>query len=197
MPIYAIDNLIPVIKLSAFIHPSAEIIGDVIIEEGCYIGPHAVLRGDFGRIHVHKNSNVQDTCVIHSFPGNDCVLEPFTHIGHGAVLHGCTIGEHSLVGMNAVIMDNANIGTQSIVAAASFVKANFVAEPRSMLIGSPAKYLRAVTDKEFAWKKQGTHEYMKLAERCVQSLREIKPLQNIQDDRPRFMQSSHRPKGIN
>lgn len=194
MPIYAIDDLIPVIKANVFIHPSAEIIGDVIIDDGCYIGPNAVLRGDFGRIHIHKNSNVQDTCVIHSFPGTDCVLEAFSHIGHGAVLHGCTIGEHSLVGMNAVIMDNVIIGAQSIIAATAFVKAGFIAEPRSLLVGSPAKFLRTVTDKEFSWKEKGTYEYMNLAQRCTRSLREIDPLREAQTDRPRFTLSSHQPK---
>jgi phenylacetic acid degradation protein len=194
MPIYAIDDLLPVVNPSAFIHPSAEIIGDVIVGAGCYIGPNAVLRGDFGRIHLHANCNVQDNCVIHSFPEKDCILEPFSHIGHGAILHGCTIGEHSLVGMNSVIMDDATIGKESIVAASAFVKSGFSCEPRSMLVGSPAKFLRAVSDQEFGWKEQGTHEYMKLAQRCANSLREVEPLTEIQADRPRFTASSHKPK---
>jgi phenylacetic acid degradation protein len=104
VPVYAIDNFVPVIKPTAFIHPSAEIIGDVIIEDHCYIGPCAVLRGDFGRIHVSHHSNVQDCCVLHSFPDKDCFLEPYSHIGHSAVLHGCRIGENALIGMNAVVM---------------------------------------------------------------------------------------------
>ena len=194
MPIYAIEQLIPVIDPSAFIHPSSEIIGDVIIQAHCYIGPNAVLRGDFGRIIVKANSNVQDNCVLHSFPNKDCILEPYSHIGHGAILHGCLIGEHALIGMNSVIMDEAIIGPQSIVAANSFVKSKFQCEPRSMLVGSPAKVLRAVTDEEFAWKAQGTQQYVDLAHRCHQSLREVAPLTSVQPQRPRYDDSKHQPK---
>jgi phenylacetic acid degradation protein len=194
MPIYKIDNLIPVIKKNTYIHPSAEIIGDVIIEENCYIGPCAVLRGDFGRIHISHHSNVQDNCVLHSFPDKDCVLEPYSHIGHCAVLHGCHIGENSLVGMNTVIMDDAKIGKESIVAASSFVRAKFECEPRSMVIGTPAKVIRQVTDEEVNWKTQGTQEYTELAVRAINSLQQIKPLTAIQKDRPRYHNSNFKTK---
>jgi len=194
MPIYAIDDFIPVIDPSSFIHPSAEIIGDVIIEANCYIGPNAVLRGDFGRIHVSANSNVQDCCVLHSFPNKDCYLEPYSHIGHGAILHGCLIGENALIGMNAVVMDDATIGAESIVAASAFVKAQFSCEPRSMLVGAPAKILRSLSEQEVNWKKSGTQEYINLAKRCKDSLREVSPLTKVQTDRPRFVQSKHQTK---
>jgi carbonic anhydrase/acetyltransferase-like protein (isoleucine patch superfamily) len=191
MPIYAIENLIPVIHPSSFIHPSAEIIGDVIIEEHCYIGPNAVLRGDFGRIYISAHSNVQDCCVLHSFPNKDCHLEPYSHIGHSAVLHGCFIGRNSLVGMNAVVMDDAKIGAESIVAASAFVKSKFVCAERSMLVGSPAKVLRQITDEEIKWKTQGSIEYVTLAFRCLKGLREVKPLVTIQADRTRYNKSNH------
>jgi len=194
MPIYALDDFIPVIDSSSFIHPSAEIIGDVIIEAHCYIGPNAVLRGDFGRIHVCANSNVQDSCVLHSFPNKDCHLEAFSHIGHGAILHGCLIGENALIGMNAVVMDDAKIGAESIVAASAFVKAQFSCEPRSMVVGTPAKVLRQLSEQEVNWKKAGTHEYINLAKRCKDSLREVTPLEKIQVGRPRFEQSKHQVK---
>jgi len=195
MPIYAIEELIPVIHPSSFIHPSAEIIGDVIIEEHCYIGPNAVLRGDFGRIYVSAYSNVQDNCVLHSFPNKDCYLEPYSHIGHGAILHGCFIGRNSLVGMNAVVMDDTKIGSESIVAAAAFVKSKFTCEERSMLVGSPAKVLRKVTDEEIKWKTKGSEEYVNLAARCKTSLREVEPLTAMQENRPRYEQSTHAVKG--
>jgi len=195
MPIYALENFIPVVKANTYIHPSAEIIGDVIIEEHCFIGPGAVLRGDFGRIFVGHHSNIQDTCVLHSFPDKDCHLEPYSHIGHGAVLHGCRIGEHALVGMNAVVMDDANIGSESFVAASSFVRAGFQCEPRSMLMGIPAKVVRRVGDQELRWKKQGTDEYIELAERFTSTVREIEPLAEEQEDRPRYLDSLHQPKG--
>ncbi len=194
MPVYAIDDLIPVIDSSSYVHPSAEVIGDVIIEDNCYIGPHAVLRGDFGRIYVSHHSNIQDNCVLHSFPDKDCFLEPYSHIGHCAVLHGCSIGENSLIGMNAVVMDDAEIGSESIVAASSFVRANFNCEPRSMVMGIPAKFVRKVSDEEINWKKQGTNEYVELVSRSLKTLREVTPLAEQQPDRPRYTQSSHQTK---
>jgi len=194
MPIYALENFVPVVKANTYVHPSAEIIGDVIIEENCFIGPGAVLRGDFGRIFVGHHSNIQDTCVLHSFPDKDCHLEPYSHIGHGAVLHGCRIGEHALVGMNAVVMDDAKIGAESFVAASSFVRAGFQCEPRSMLMGIPAKFVRQVTDQELGWKKTGTDEYIELAERFTSTIREIEPLTEEQEDRPRYQESMHVPK---
>ena len=102
MPSYNIEDLIPVVDPTAFVHPTAVLIGDVIIGAHCYVGPNAVLRGDFGRIIMHEGSNVQDTCVLHSFPGQDCIVEQDGHVGHGAVLHGCTVGRNALIGMNAV-----------------------------------------------------------------------------------------------
>lgn len=194
MPIYAIDNFIPVIKENTYIHPSAEIIGDVIIEENCYIGAGAVLRGDFGRIYVAHHSNVQDNCVLHSFPDKDCHLEPYSHIGHAAVLHGCRIGENALIGMNAVVMDDAVIGKESIVAASSFVRAKYTCEPRSMVMGIPAKAIREVSDDEIRWKSMGTQEYVDLAKRSINTMREIEPLTEIQADRPRFQESEHQIK---
>ena len=194
MPIYQIDNFIPVVHPNSYVHPSAEIIGDVIIEENCYIGPCAVLRGDFGRIHVSHHSNVQDNCVLHSFPDKDCYLEPYSHIGHCAVLHGCRIGENSLIGMNAVVMDDTIIGKESMVAASSFVRAKFQCEPRSMVMGVPAKVARQLSDDEVKWKSQGTQEYVDLAVRSINTMQQVTPLAEIQENRPRFNDSIHKTK---
>lgn len=194
MPIYAMEDLIPVIDPSAYIHPTAVIIGDVIIGKDCYIGPNAVLRGDFGRIVLEQGCNVQDTCVIHSFPDKDCVIKQDGHIGHGAILHGCVIGRNALVGMNAVIMDDAIIGDESLVAATAFVKSGFQCPPRSLLAGSPAQIKRELSEKEVAWKTSGTAEYHHLTTRCHQSMHEVEPLREVQAQRPRFSTSNHQPK---
>ena len=122
MPCYEIDGIRPVVELGAYVHPTAVIIGDVIIEKGCYIGPCAVLRGDFGAIRLMQNANLQDTCVVHGFPGIDTIVEAHGHIGHGAILHGCIVRENAMVGMNAVIMDEAEVGESSIVGAMTFIK---------------------------------------------------------------------------
>lgn len=183
--VYSIDGVTPVVHPTAFVHPSAILIGDVIIGPHCYIGPAASLRGDFGRLILEVGANLQDTCVMHGFPESDTVVEQDGHIGHGAVLHGCRIGRNALVGMNAVIMDDAVIGADSIVAAMAFVKAGSVIAPRSLVVGAPAKVLRQVTDEEIAWKIVGTRQYQELAVRSLQTMRETVALTEVEADRPR------------
>ena len=184
--VYAIDGIVPVIDPSAYVHPSAVLIGDVIVGPGCYVGPCASLRGDFGRLILEAGANVQDTCVMHGFPGTDTVVEEDGHIGHGAVLHGCRIGRNALVGMNAVIMDNAVIGEASIVAACAFVKAGMNVPPRSLVAGMPAKVMRQVSDQELAWKIEGTKTYQDLARRCHATLVETSPLSAVEANRKRI-----------
>jgi phenylacetic acid degradation protein len=196
--VYSIDGVTPVVHPTAFVHPTAVLIGDVIVGPRCYIGPAACLRGDFGRLILEEGANVQDTCVMHGFVGTDTVIEVDGHIGHGAVLHGCHIGRNAMVGMNAVVMDNAHIGESSIVAAASFVKAGMVVPPRSMVMGVPARVVRELREEEMAWKKVGTRQYHDLCERSLRSMREVEALTEVEPDRPRvdaFLQDvSHQPK---
>ncbi len=193
MPVYAIDGIVPVVDPAAWVHPTAVLIGDVIIGPRCYVGPCASLRGDFGRIILRDGANVQDTCVMHGFPGEDTVVDVDGHIGHGAVLHGCHIGRNALVGMNAVVMDGAEIGAESIVAAAAFVKAAFKCEPRSLVMGSPAKVIRQVSDEQLQWKSRGTAEYQQLALRSRASLQEVEPLTEAEPNRRRFEADDVRP----
>lgn len=183
--VYSIDGVTPVVHPSAFVHPSAVLIGDVIIGPRCYVGPAASLRGDFGRLILEEGANLQDTCVMHGFPESDTVVEQDGHIGHGAVLHGCRIGRNALVGMNAVIMDDAVIGENSIVAALAFVKAGSVIAPRSLVVGAPAKVLRELTDEEIAWKMTGTRQYQELAERSLRTMQETVALTEVEPDRQR------------
>ncbi|MBS0455637.1 MAG: phenylacetic acid degradation protein PaaY [Proteobacteria bacterium] len=185
MPCYSIEGVIPVIDPSAHVHPTAVLIGDVIVGPDCYVGPCASLRGDFGRIVLHKGANVQDTCVIHGFPDQDTVVEEHGHIGHGAVLHSCVVRRDALVGMNAVVMDKAEIGAFSIVAACAFVPAGMKVPPRSLAAGMPAKVKRELTDAEIAWKLEGTLTYQDLTRRCLDTLAEVAPLSAIEADRPR------------
>jgi phenylacetic acid degradation protein len=186
MPCYAIEDLLPVIDPSAHVHPSAVLIGDVWIGPGCYVGPCASLRGDFGRIVLHEGANVQDTCVLHGFPGADTVVEADGHIGHGAVLHGCTVRRGALVGMNAVVMDEAEIGEQAIVAASAFVRAGMRIAPRMLVAGVPGKVVRELSAEELQWKHEGTLAYQALARRCQASLLEVEPLASADPARPRL-----------
>lgn len=176
MPCYSIDGVIPVVSPQAYVHPTAVLIGDVIIEEGVYVGPFAALRADFGRIHLKKNSNIQDSCTVHGFGGSVTVIEEYGHIGHGAILHGCQIGKNVLVGMNSVILDEAEIGENTIIGANSTVKAKAQIPANVLALGSPAKVIRTLEDKEIAWKSYGTQEYIRLAQRCLNSMQEVEPL---------------------
>ncbi len=185
--VYAIDGIVPVVDPTAYVHPSAVLIGDVIVGPGCYVGPCASLRGDFGRLILEAGANLQDTCVMHGFPGTDTVVGENGHIGHGAVLHGCRVGRNALVGMNAVIMDNAVIGEASIIAASAFVKASEVVPDGVLVAGVPAKVIRPLTDEEIAWKAEGTKTYQALTKRCLATLIETSPLTEIEPDRRRIV----------
>lgn len=165
--VYAIDGLVPVVDPSTYVHPTAVLIGDVIVGPDCYIGPGAAMRGDFGRLVMERGSNLQDNCVVHGFPGTDTVLEEDSHIGHGAILHGCRIGKDALVGMNATVMDGAHVGECAIVAAMAFVKAGFVVPPRTLVGGIPAKIMRALSESEIEWKRSGTRDYQTLTRRSL------------------------------
>jgi phenylacetic acid degradation protein len=176
MPVYSLEGVIPVVDPSAFVHPQAVLIGDVVIGPRCYVGPGASLRGDMGRIVIGSGSNVQDNCVLHTFPAKEVRLEEDAHIGHGTVLHGCTVRRQALVGINAVVMDDVIVGEQSLVGAASFVRAGFVVPPRTLVTGVPARVIRELTDEEIKWKAIGTREYQELTVRCLASLQECRPL---------------------
>lgn len=187
MPIYEIDGVRPVVHPTAYVHPTAVLIGDVIVGPRCYVGPLASLRGDFGRLVLEEGANVQDTCVMHGFPEDDTVVEVDGHIGHGAVLHGCRVGRNAMVGMNAVVMDKAVVGAESIVGATAFVKAGMVIPPRSLVLGAPARVMREVSDEEIAWKSYGTRQYHDLNARSMRSLREVDAFTEVEPDRKRLV----------
>ncbi len=179
MPVYSLEGVVPVVDPSAFVHPQAVLIGDVVIGPRCYVGPGASLRGDMGRIVMGPGSNVQDNCVLHTFPTKEVRLEEDAHIGHGAVLHGCTVKRGALVGINAVLMDDVVVGEEALVGAASFVRAGFIVPPRTLVTGAPARAVRELSEEEVAWKARGTQEYHELAVRCLASLKECQPLTAI------------------
>lgn len=170
--IYSYDGVIPVIDPTAFVHPSAVVIGDVIIGPGVYVAPCASLRGDLGRIIVEAGSNIQDTVVVHGFPRTDTVIGENGHIGHGAIIHACTLQRNVLVGMNAVVMDFSVIGESSIIAASAFVAAQSQIPPESLVVGVPAKVVRALSADELAWKLEATATYQQL---CLDSRRSMVP----------------------
>jgi phenylacetic acid degradation protein len=173
---YAFKGFIPVVHPSAFVHPQAVVTGNVHIGKDVYIGPGAALRGDWGGIEIGDGCNIQENCTIHMFPGITVVLEPGAHIGHGAIIHGARIGANSLIGMNAVLMDEVDVGRECIIGALSFVKAGEKIPPRSLMAGNPAKILKEVTDEMLAWKTKGTLLYQALPGECFESLQQVEPL---------------------
>jgi len=180
---YEFNGFIPVVPEDTFVHPEAVLIGNVVLGHGCYVGPCASLRGDFGRITLGDGANVQDGCIMHSFPGRDAAVGVDGHIGHGAILHGCRIGRNALVGMNAVVMDGAELGENSIVGAQAFVRAGTVIPAGSMVVGAPARVIRPVSDTELEWKRRGTREYQQLARACLTGLTPVRPLREIDPGR--------------
>ena len=184
--VYAINGVTPVVDPAAYVHPSAVLVGDVIVGPRCYIGPCACLRGDFGRIDIRAGANLQDTCVAHGFPGTDTIVEEDGHVGHGAVLHGCVIGRNALIGMNAVINDHAQVGESAIVAAMAFVKARMLVPPRTLAAGIPARVVRELTGDELAWKIQATVSYQELAVRSLATMQAVAPLAAPEADRKRI-----------
>ena len=177
--IYKFKNHIPVIHESAFIHPQAAVTGNVIIGKNVYVGPGAAIRGDWGKIIIEDGCNIQENCTIHMFPGVTVLLKEGAHIGHGAIIHGATIGKNCLVGMNAVIMDNVMLGDESVVGALSFIKADSVFESRSLFVGNPAKKIKDVTDEMISWKTAGTKLYQQLPADMFEGWEACEPLRSL------------------
>ncbi|MCT4664800.1 MAG: transferase hexapeptide repeat family protein [Flavobacteriales bacterium] len=180
--IYEFNGYKPIIHESAFIHPQANVTGNVIIGKDVYIGPGAVIRGDWGRIIIEDGCNVQENCTIHLFPGETTYLRKGAHIGHGAIIHGGDIGENCLVGMNAVVMDQVKVGMGCIIGALCFVPAKKEIPERKIVVGNPAKIVKDVSDEMLAWKTEGTKLYQKLPQDCRDSLKECEPLRELPED---------------
>lgn len=177
--VYSFNGFIPVVHKSSFVHPLAAVTGNVIIGKNCYIGPGAAIRGDWGQIILEDGVNVQENCTVHMFPGKSITLKESAHVGHGAIIHGANLGRNCLIGMNSVIMDDAEIGDECIVGAMAFVKAETIIPNRSLVVGNPAKVIKQVTDEMIAWKTKGTELYQQLPKDCHESLKEVEPLREV------------------
>jgi phenylacetic acid degradation protein/carnitine operon protein CaiE len=181
---YAFNGFIPVVHPSSFVHPQAAVTGNVIIGKDVYIGPGAAIRGDWGGIVIEDGCNVQENCTIHMFPGVTVYLRAGAHIGHGAIIHGASIGKNCMIGMNSVIMDEVEMGDECIVGALTFIKANEKIPARSLVVGNPGKIIKTVTDEMINWKTIGTRLYQHLPEECFQYLTPCEPLNEIPENRP-------------
>ena len=182
--IYEFNGFKPVVDETSFVHAQAVVTGNVIIGKHVYVGPGAAIRGDWGEIVIEDGCNVQENCTVHMFPGVTVRLLAGAHIGHGAIIHGATIGRDSLIGMNSVIMDNVEIGEECIVGALCFVSAETKIPRRSLVVGNPAKIIREVSDEMMAWKKKGTALYQQLPQVLFDSLQPCEPLREVPENRP-------------
>jgi len=183
--VFEFNGYKPVIHKSAFIHPNASVTGNVIIGKNVYVGPGAAIRGDWGEIIIEDGCNVQENCTVHMFPGTTVLLKEGAHVGHGAIIHGATLGKNCLIGMNSVLMDNVVIGDECIVGALSFVPADTVFEKRKVIVGNPAKAVKDVSDEMIKWKTMGTALYQQLPADCFATLMECEPLRRIPAFRPK------------
>lgn len=182
--VYSFKNIIPVVHESSFIHPQAAVTGHVVIGRNCYVGPGAALRGDWGKILIEDGCNVQENCTIHMFPGITVWLKENAHIGHGAIIHGAVIGRNCLIGMNSVILDEAELGDESVVGALTLVKEGEKIPARSLVAGNPGKIIKQVSDEMLAWKTMGTALYQSLPKDMSQDFKAIEPLRQVPDNQP-------------
>src|SRR5687768_2233423 len=190
--IYSFEGVVPVVHPTAFVHPQATVTGHVVIGKDVYIGPGCALRGDWGKIIIEDGCNVQENCTVHMFPGVTVLLKEAAHIGHGAIIHGATIGRNCLVGMNAVIMDEVELGDECIVGALSFIKGFEKVPSRSLIVGNPAKVIKEVSDEMIQWKTEGTKLYQQLPKLCFDTLKECAPLREETVQKPIFS-SDYKP----
>jgi len=179
--IYKFGDHIPYVHPTAFVHPLAAVTGKVWIGADVYIGPGAAIRGDWGGIVIEAGCNVQENCTVHMFPGITVKLHEGAHIGHGAVIHGAIIGRNSLIGMNAVVMDQVEIGEECIIGALTFVKSGEIIPRRSLVAGNPGKIIKSVSNDMIDWKTEGTRIYQALPQQCHDSLVPVLPLREPPD----------------
>ena len=189
---YEFNAIKPVVHPSSFVHPQAVVTGHVIVGKDVYVGPGCALRGDWGKIIIEDGCNVQENCTVHMFPGITVLLKESSHVGHGAIIHGATIGKNCLIGMNAVIMDEVQLGDECIVGALCFIRQGEKIPPRSLVVGNPSKIIKQVSDEMIAWKTEGTQLYQRLPQQCFETLKPCEPLRENVDQQPIF-ESHYRP----
>lgn len=173
MPIYRLGDRAPQIAPSAWIAPSAEVIGSVLIEDGASVWFNTAIRGDNDLITLGEGCNVQDGAVLHTDAGIRLTLGPSVLVGHQAMLHGCSIGEGSLIGIQAVILNHAVIGKECLIGAGALIPEGKVIPDRSLVMGSPGKVVRQLSDQEAAMIRLGCVQYTERARRYKQELRQI------------------------
>lgn len=174
MSVYEFEGRIPKIGKNTYISKSASIIGDVTIGDGCFIGPGARIKGDYGKVIIGDETSVQENCVIHARPDEVCKIGNRVNVGHASTLHGCTVEDNAIIGMGSIISDWAVIGEWAVVGEGAVVKQNQKIPDGKICVGVPAKIIGNVKEdykKEYEYFKD---IYVELAKRYPKNLKEIK-----------------------
>lgn len=187
--VYAYRGMVPVVDPTAFVHPGATLIGDVIIGPGCYVAPGAVLRADFGRIRLLAGSNMQDNCVAHTMAGAEMLIEENGNIGHGAVLHGCRVGRNAMVGMNAVVLDDAEIGEGAFVGALAVVPKGKKVPPHVVAVGAPVRILKDADEAMLKSQMAGMGEYHRMTAWCHRTMEKVEARSEPEPGRRMFTEA--------
>jgi len=162
MTLIELRGIKPKISSDTYVSPRATLIGDVEVGEGSSIWENAVLRGDIGRIRVGRRSSIQDNCTIHTDVRGQCVIGDFVTVGHNAIIHGSTVYDYVIVGMNSTLLEGSEVGPNSIVAAGSVVLEGEKTPPRTLLAGVPARSVRNLNDEDLAAIKHAAEAYVRL-----------------------------------
>ncbi|MFX0151987.1 MAG: gamma carbonic anhydrase family protein [Candidatus Hodarchaeota archaeon] len=171
--LFQFEDKIPTFGSETYIAQSAEIIGDVIIGDYCYIGPGAKIRGDYGTIRVGNQTSIQENCVIHARVGGTCKIGNNVIIGHGAILHGAIIEDNVIIGMGAIISDDTLIKSWCIIGAGALVTSRQTIDEESLVVGVPAKIKRKVIEKDRMMIETSVNVYAQLSSQYLKDLKEL------------------------
>jgi phenylacetic acid degradation protein len=173
MALYEFEGRRPVIGENSYVSETADVIGDVRIGAGCYIGPGARIKGDYGTITIGDETSVQENCVIHARPGERCDVGSRCTIGHGSVLHNCTVRDGAVVGMGAIVSDWADVGEEALVAEGAVVRQNDQIPPATVAMSVPAKVKAKLTERDRAFQRRAQKVYPDLALRYLKGLKKL------------------------
>jgi len=175
MVLYRFDGMEPSIGKETYVSRSAEVIGDVIIGERCYIGPGAKIRGDYGSIRIGNRTCIEENCVLHARPGETCKVGDMVTVGHGSILHNCTVKDYAVIGMGAIVSDYAVVGEWAVVGEGCVVKNKQVVEDQKIVVGVPAKIVGAVSEEYRKLWTSYKNLYAELALKYQKTLEKMKP----------------------
>jgi phenylacetic acid degradation protein len=176
MVLYRFDGKAPSIGNETYVSRSSEVIGNVIIGERCYVGPGAKVRGDYGSIRIGNRTSIEENCVLHARPGGTCTVGDMVTVGHGSILHNCTVKDYAVIGMGAIVSDYAVVGVWAVVGEGCVVKNKQVVDDQQIVVGVPAKTVGAVSEEYRKLWTSYKNLYAELALKYQKTLEKMKPV---------------------